>query len=527
MFAQSIRQTTRLLVIAALVLVTQAAGATPRLRFTVNLHDRADSLFKVSLRVDGLRPDNAVFQFAATAPGTYQVMDIGRFVRRFQAFDGRGREIAAERIDTNQWRISEPARVREIRYAIAETFGSTNPVHRVYPMCGTALRPDHALINGQAVFGYPSGLQAADIEVRLLAPPTWVIGTSLHRRGNTYVAGNYDELVDSPILLGPLTRATLLVTGVPVEIYTYSMGSQITSAQLLESMRTMLLSAGEFLRRLPVDRYTFLYYFGPQGAGAWEHSYGSEYVLADAPFTPALGRAVTNIAAHEFFHVVTPLNLHSGIIEHFNFVTPVPSQHLWLYEGTTEWAAHKMQLESGLRPADDYLATAVVQKFRFDRRNFDSTWSLARLALTSYSDSGQRQYGNIYSRGAVVAGLLDLRLLELSDGEHGLRDLIADLSSSYGQHRAFPEDSLFDIIAQRTSPVITDFFQRYIQGAERPPLREYYAKIGYRLIDDERGLPLRFEADANATPQMLRLRRAWLGAHGILGASQPSAAPVP
>jgi hypothetical protein len=58
---------------------------------------------------------------------------------------------------------------------------------------------------------------------------------------------------------------------------------------------------------------------------------------------------VTDIAAHEFFHVVTPLNIHSEIIEHFNFVmTPVPSRHLWLYEGTTEWAAHAMQLRAGL-----------------------------------------------------------------------------------------------------------------------------------------------------------------------------------
>jgi predicted metalloprotease with PDZ domain len=451
-------------------------------------------------------------------------MDIGRFVRRFQAFDVRGREVPTERVDTNQWRISDPARVREIRYAVGETFSAPFHEHQVYPMCGSALRPDHALINGQDVFGYFSGLQAQPIDVRLLAPPTWVIGTPLNRRGDLYHADSYDQLVDSPILLGPLTRASLLVTGVPVEIYTYSMGGQITSAQLLESMRGMLLAAGDFLGRLPVNRYTFLYYFGPRGFGAWEHSFGSEYVLQDAAFTPAIGRGVTNIAAHEFFHVVTPLNLHSEIVENFNFVTPVPSQHLWLYEGTTEWAAHKMQLESGLQAADQYLAT-VVQKFRNDRRGFDTTYSLAELALTSYSDSGQQQYGNIYQRGAVVAGLLDIRLLELSNGAHGLRDLITELSGVYGKHRAFPEDSLFSIIASRTSPDVTDFFRRYVQGAERPPIREYYAKLGFKLIEDDHGMPVRFEPDSAATPQQLQLRHVWLGAHGALSA--PASAPIP
>ena len=53
---------------------------------------------------------------------------------------------------------------------------------------------------------------------------------------------------------------------------------------------------------------------------------------------------------------------------------------------------------------------------QIDRQAFDSTYSLRELALTSYSDSGQAQYGNIYMRGALTAGLLDIRLLELSHG---------------------------------------------------------------------------------------------------------------
>jgi len=514
----------RFLAAVFVTLALPASLAAQQIQYTVDLNDRADSAFKVSLRVNGLRPANDIYQFAATAPGTYQVMDIGRFVRRFEAFDARGQVVPTERVGTNQWRISDPRRVREIRYSIAETFSSPFPEHPIYPMCGSALRPDHAFINGQAVFGYFAGLQAAPVFIRIDRPADWVIGTPLRRSGEGWRADSYDQLVDSPILLGPLTRAALDVTGVPVEIYTYSMGSQVTSAQLLDNMRSMLLAAGSFLGRLPVDRYTFLYYFGPQDWGAWEHSFGSAYVLKDTVLSPARARGITNIAAHEFFHIVTPLNLHSEIIEYFNFVTPVPSQHLWLYEGTTEWAAHKMQLESGLQTADTYLNT-VFQKFRVDRRNFDSTYSLSELALTSYADSGQRQYGNIYMRGAVVAGLLDIELLDISDGRRGLRDLIADLAATYGQRRSFPEDSLFGIIAQRTSLGVNEFFRRYVTGEERPPLRPYYARLGINIIEDEQGMPVRYELDPNANERQLRLRRAWLGRQGAFGNVPAAASP--
>jgi predicted metalloprotease with PDZ domain len=233
-------------------------------------------------------------------------------------------------------------------------------------------------------------------------------------------------------------------------------------------------------------------------------------VLQEGEFTDSLGKTVTDIAAHEFFHVVTPLNIHSEIIEHFNFVTPVPSQHLWLYEGTTEWAAHMMQLRGGLKTPEQYLAK-MVQKINADRTGFDSTYSLKELALTSYSDSGQTQYNNIYQRGALTAGLLDIRLLELSHGQRGLRDLIVDLTKRYGKRRAFPESTFVDTLVALTDPSVRQFFDDYVLSAHHLPIKEYYDKLGIHLIEDEKGNAVRFEIDPNPTPDQLQLRDAWLG----------------
>jgi predicted metalloprotease with PDZ domain len=489
-----------------------AAGAQqPSLAYSIDLNARADDLFKVTLRVEGLTPDNAVYQFASTAPGTYQVMNIGRFVRNFEALDARGRPLPVEQISVNQWRLGDAPKVRTIRYRVAETWDTKVEQNQVYLMCGTSMENDHVLVNPHAVIGYPSGLQAAPVRLRLRYPQNWKVGTALTRAANgDYLAESYDQLVDSPILLGRLTEARVMVTGVPVEIYTYSKTGRIRSSQLLAAMNDMLQAAGRFLGKLPVDRYTFLYHFEDRPAGAWEHSLSSEYVLQETEFTDSVGRYVTDIAAHEFFHIVTPLNIHSEIIQHFNFVTPVPSQHLWLYEGTTEWAAHAMQLRAGLKSTDEYLQK-IISKMKIDRAAFDSTYSLKELALTSYSDSGQKQYGNIYMRGALTAGLLDIRLLELSKGERGLQDLIRDLARHYGKRRAFPESTFVDTLVAMTYPEVRDFFARYVFESEKLPIKEYYAKLGITLIEDEAGEPVRFEVDPRPTPDQLRLREAWLG----------------
>jgi predicted metalloprotease with PDZ domain len=509
-----LRRIAALGLVLALAAVRPVSAGAPSLTYAIDLNDRADDLFKVTLTVTGLTAENAVYQFASTAPGTYQVMNIGRFVRSFEARDARGRVVPSAQVSVNQWRLADPARVRTIRYTIAETWDTKVEQNSVYLMCGTSIEADHVLINPHAVIGYPTGLQAAPVRLRLRYPADWKIGTALERgRDGSYRAESYDHMVDSPILLGRLTDARLMVTGVPVEIFAYSKTGKIQAPQLLNAMDDMLEAAGRFLGKLPVDRYTFLYHFEDQNAGAWEHSVSSEYVFHESELTDSLGRYLTDIAAHEFFHIVTPLNIHSEIIERFNFVTPVPSQHLWLYEATTEWAAHAMQLRAGLKSPDDYMKK-VLQKMQIDRAAFDSSYSLRDLALTSYSDSGAKQYGNIYMRGALTIGLLDIRMLELSEGKQGLQDVVLDLAGRYGKRRAFPEATFVDTLVALTHPEIRDFFDRYVWESERLPIREYYAKLGIRLVEDAEGRPLGFEIDPSPTPPQRALREAWLGRRG-------------
>ena len=268
--------------VLGLLLSLARNGAAQRspIGYEIDVTDRSDDQFSVTAWVSGLTPDNAVYQFAATAPGTYQVMDIGRFVRSFEAFDAAGRPVPVERVSVNQWKLGDAPRVRTLRYTVAETWDTKVDRHQVYLMCGTSMEKDHVLINPHAVIGYPTGMQTRPIRLRVKYPASWMVGTALERdRGGAYLAEDYDQLVDSPILLGRLTEARTRVTGVPVQIFTYSKTDRIKSAQLLGAMHGMLQAAGRFLGRLPVDRYTFLYHFEDSSAGAWEHSLSSEYVL--------------------------------------------------------------------------------------------------------------------------------------------------------------------------------------------------------------------------------------------------------
>ena len=481
-----------------------------QVNFNINLNDRSNDTFKVSAKTPQLTSENKIFQFASTAPGTYQVMNIGRFVKGFKAFDKKGNEIPTTHITTNQFEISQPEKVRSISYEISETYDTKVDSYPVYAMAGTSIENDHTLINGQAVFGYFTGLQGLPINISIEYPETWMAGTALKlNTDGTYTADNYDHVVDSPILLGNLTKASTDVEGTTIDIYTYSAKGMVKSEQVLETLEGMLKSASKFLNGLPVDRYTFLIFLENNNInpkGAWEHSYSSEYTLDERPWDK-MKKGFKDTAAHEFFHIVTPLNIHSEIIEEFNFVKPVSSRHLWLYEGTTEWASHMMLFRSGEKSLEEYFKV-LRRKVYISKNYFKGDFNILEVSLNSFDPETQKQYPNVYMQGALIAGLLDIRLLELSNGKRGLIDVVNELAQKYGPKKSFNDATFFDEFVDFTHPEIEQFMNSYIKNGEELPLKKYFQKVGVTYDPGK----YTFELDENATDEQVALRNHWMKA---------------
>jgi predicted metalloprotease with PDZ domain len=470
----------RILILLACMTNLYAGEKNLSIHYDVDITKLEADSFYVNLSVQGWNADSAVFQFASTAPGTYEVEDAGRFVGGFRAFDASGKELSTYLRSTNQYVIRNSRSLSKIAYAMDDTYGSL--LHSLpAPMGGTNIEKDNALVNGQMVFGFFKGHQSNPITVTYRFPKDWKIGTALEEKNGTYYAESYDQLVDSPVLLGNLSTAAIKIGGTKVDIYCYSQNGVLTADSLAVYLKTMLKAADKFIDGLPVKHYAFLFHFRKDIGmrfGAWEHSYSSEYYMPERPLqeTAAL---LLSFTSHEFFHIITPLNIHSEIIAHFNFETPVPSQHLWLYEATTEWAAQMMQICGGIYSEKEFLDQLTQKMRRSDR--FDTKVSLTELSLGSYG-ALRSQYENIYYKGALTVMLLDMRLLELSKGKMGLRDIIKKLSKQYGPKKSFPEKDFFDLFVKMTYPEINDFFSRYIKGAEPLPLKEFLAKAGYEYI---------------------------------------------
>ena len=461
--------------------------SSPKIVYNVDVTHYEDDLFHVTVFADGLSEENNIYNMPATVPGTYNVFNFGRFVKTFKAFDKKGNELASEQISVNQWKISNADKLAKIAYDVEDTFDADIKENDVMPMGGTGIENDFIVMNTFGVLGFFEGLQSNPVELKIDYKSNWTIGTSLNVNDQGYyIAETYDRLADSPVLLGDLTVASTMVNDIKVGVYVYSADTSITADKIMKMADEVLQSAGNFIGYSQVKNYNFLFCLMDMetftrnsfhGAGALEHSYSSLFTY---PARGSFSNSRQDDMAHEFMHILTPLNLHSNIIQPFNFMIPTASEHIWLYEGVTEWVSDIMQLRSGLITTDKYLERFSQKLNMSDRLHQDI--SLTQLSMEVYSDQAVTDFINFYNKGAVTAALLDIRLLELSNGTRGLREVLLELLEKYGKYKPFPENEFFDIIVNITYPEIEQFINDYIKGTKPLPYTEYTEKLGFNYI---------------------------------------------
>ncbi len=454
--------------------------------YSLNLTDRSADLFKVELNIPPLSAENNAYQFAVTVPGTYSLLNIGRYVQSFKAFDKFGTEIGVQRVSVNRFHFEQPQKVRRIVYEIEDTWDSQIDSNKVPLMGGTSIENDNVLLNPHAVFGYIEGMQEKPVRLKIKYPKEWQVGTPAYKRyKNYFFMDNYRELIHSPMLFGRLTSARLSVQDINVEIFAWSKTNKITAEQLTWPVKKAVSSVTRFIDRKPANYYTFLFHFEEKSAGAHEHPNSSLYVLREQDFK-RIKLKTTEIAAHEFYHLETPFRIREKGIAAFNFRTPETTEHLWFYEGVTEWASNMALLRYGVTTIGHFFSDLSF-KIR-DMHQLNSTVSLLDISNNSYSKNENYHY--MYTKGAVTAAMLDLQILEASGGEKGLQDVVNALAKKYTGDHPFASEDFFNEVVQLSDPSVRGFIDNYIIGNEELPIKDLFSKIGIRYLPkmyDKRG----------------------------------------
>ena len=500
----------RLLAVLAAVLVMQIGGtATAQtggdpVRYTLAFPEPHTHYIEVTANIPtGGRPA-VELMMAVWTPGSYMVREYSRNVEGVTAATPDGRTLAVEKTDKNRWRVTTGgARAVTVRYRVyaREMSVRTNWVEAGF-----------AMINGAPTYLTPVDEVKRPYEVIIQPAAEWRVSTTalpeLGGGAHRYRAPDYDTLVDSPILVGNPAIHEFTVSGKRHALVNIGEEGVFEGARAARDLETIVRAHEQFWGSLPYDRYLFMNVLtsvpGQIPGGGLEHR-NSTLLMASRWTTRTRGAYLgwLELASHELFHAWNGKRLRPTELGPFNYEDENLTRGLWVVEGMTDYYGELLVHRAGLSAQSEYLE-ALANKIEelqttpgravqpVDLASFDA-W----IKYYRPDENTPNASVSYYTKGAVLAFLLDARIRKATGGAKSLDDVMRAAYEKYSGGRGFLPDE-FRTAAEQVSGInLGSFWAAGIQGT---------GELDYAEALELLGLRFRPVAPTDSSA------RAWLGA---------------
>jgi predicted metalloprotease with PDZ domain len=463
----------------------------------INLIDVKDDQVLVTVKAPKIKTDEITYSLPKTVPGTYSVDDYGKYVADFKAYDSKGNLLTVTKADDNTWSIKKGKSLAKITYLVNDTFdtekGRGFGKDDVFSPAGTNIDVNkNFMLNLHGFVGYFQDKKEIPYKVTVTHPEalwgaTSMIDKDASKTVDLFEMPLYSELIENPIMYSKPDYTSFTVDGMDIQIAVYSPSGKFTAESITPEMKTMMTAQKTFLGKInSTKKYTVLLYLSTmsptdaKGFGALEHPTATTVVMPEMMPKDELVKQMKDVVSHEFFHIVTPLTIHSKEIQYFDYNAPKMSQHLWMYEGVTEYFANLFQINQGLIDENEFYSR-ISEKIE-GANALNDTMPFTTMSANVLTEPYKDQYLNVYQKGALIGMCLDIQIRESSGGKRGILDLMHQLSNEYGVSKPFNDADLFAKITSLTYPEVGTFLTTYVSGPTPIPYYEYLAKVGVTKV---------------------------------------------
>jgi predicted metalloprotease with PDZ domain len=451
--------------------------------------------FVVTCQVNEPNPDGQVFSLPAWIPGSYMIRDYARHVVTVTA-SVDGEIVPVRKTDKSTWRVGPGKGPLLIS---AEIYANDLSVR------GAFLDIDHAFLNGVCLFFRIHDRDNARCIVHL-APPDhaedWKVATGLTRltgeadEFGAFLAEGYAELIDRPVLMGPLTFGRFELAG--AEHLIAIVGRHDADIERIErDVACVCASHVEmFGGNVPFDRYVFLITALNAGYGGLEHANSTALICKSADL-PAAGnekvgkayRRFLGLVSHEYFHLWNVKRIQPAEFVPATFDREVYTRQLWIFEGITSYYDDLGLLRAGLIEPSAYLEllgqslTSVYRSGGRRRQTLEESSFDAWIKFYKQDENAPNAIVSYYRKGAMVALALDLELRLKTNGTFSLDAVMRTLWQQYGETtlRGLPDGGFEQLVEQLSGLDLGEFFRQALRSTVDPPVGILLAQFGVRL----------------------------------------------
>jgi predicted metalloprotease with PDZ domain len=454
-------------VVLLLASVRTLSAQGPSIEYAVSAKNPISHLYNVEMQISGIRTTAVDVAMPAWSPGAYVIRDFAANVQELSAASRQNQPLQIRQLDKQSWRISK---------------ASGDDIRLRYRVYSSGLNDEMGDITPAALFMFVAGQTAIPVGVRYETENDWKVYTALEKRGDRYVAGDYQTLVTSPTFLGEFKVLEFKDGAVPFRVVFSNRRVQLTELQVEADLTDILEAAAATLGSLPFKAYTFLVRVqsasGSTSVGYPDSariSVGENDFVSENTYNAFLVSATQALVKSWYGKAARPASM-----QPFDYSREAYSRILWFTEGAAAYTADMLMVRSGIYSPAEFLLRVSSEIDALQRQPGRLLSSLEDASWNAWS-RGENSANAMVSyalKGKIAALLLDAEIRTRTRGEKSLEDVLKRLAETSSKREGLTESALEGEIQSATGVSVAEFFAAVTRSRNELEYKRYLEPLG-------------------------------------------------
>lgn len=452
--------------------------------YEVSMSEPHTHYFEVKMIIKNPIENKVAVYMPVWAPGSYLVREFSKSVEDVAASQ-KNKSLAIEKINKNTWQIAADGKDNVV---------VTYKVYAYEMSVRTSfLDASHGYFNGTSIFMAYQPAQNNPSKVTIHPFKDWKkVSTGLSKakgaKGFEYMAENYDVLVDAPFEIGNQVTFDFTASGVLHNVAIYGEGNYNVDT-LKKDMAKVVEACTAVFGENPNKEYTFIIHNLTRGSGGLEHLNSTTLQVNRWTYSGDAYKRFLSLVAHEYFHLWNVKRIRPFELGPFDYSNENYTTLLWVMEGFTSYYDELLLYRAGFYSEEEILSKFSSSINNIENQPGNKVQPVAHASFDAWIKAyrpNENSYNttiSYYTKGSVVANILDLIIIKNTQGKKTLDNVMKTLYNKFykDQNRGFTAEEMKQTLEEVSGQNLDNFYAKYINGTETFDYVSSFSHVGYQV----------------------------------------------
>lgn len=472
--------------ICILFLFVTSVAFGQQVDYTLRMSKPQNHYFEVEMVVSDVKSTEFEIKMPVWAPGSYLVREFAKNVNLVKAKNEKGENLVVQKTTKNTWKIEKGnAKKVTINY---EVYSFELTVRTSF------LDLTHGFVSGSGIFMYVDELKNKTGNLTVVPHASFKkVTTSLPQKSEG-VAGDgshqftfesYDQLADCPIEIGNHALFDFTAAGVKHTVAMYGEGNYEVN-RLQKDMAKIVETTTQVFGENPNKSYVFIIHNVVNGQGGLEHTNSTTLSVNRWTYQGASYNDFLSLVAHEYFHLWNVKRIRPVELGPFNYDEENYTSLLWVMEGFTSYYDELLLLRAGFYTKEQYIQKLSSALNYVEGSEGTRVQPVAHASFDAWikayrpTENSANTTMTYYSRGGVLAAILDAKIITKFNGKKNLDDFLKKLYADFYKklNRGFSEKEFEKALSDFMDEDMSAFFTDYVNDTKVPNYTDIFKPVG-------------------------------------------------